>query len=388
MSDELATQESLIHLEYLQINPVFKVEWLETCKALNTIISNKLYRPRYASLEIYLFERWNQSTSNGYRVSNTGKVLKELEQVFSHDQLPTSIQLCLAVKKQAASRSLPVTDVWQRILAHFRTRDNVVTSELNVVFSETEVLIRLSPVEQEPLPPTPVSPPSSPSSSTRSSTPTDGSQSPTISLKKRLGCENEFNSPAWLIEAIERFTAPDGIDLDPCTNTESILRAKRTYGNQADGTFINALTLEDWDESNWVYLNPPGSALFDHERGPKNCSNLISAFLNKSYEELEKGNIKRIIGIVPAGSARGWGSLVYEKSLTCSVGKKVNWQRTAASMSRATSNPKSRNAGDILSRVIFYMDSDPSFPYSERFVEVFGEHGFIPGYNMKCYHVE
>ncbi|KAI9103496.1 hypothetical protein DFS34DRAFT_591025 [Phlyctochytrium arcticum] len=202
MSDKLVNQEALISREYLQLNPVYKVEWLLSCKALHTIISQKLYLSQYSSADVYLFECWGQSRANGYRISIAGQVLKELEQDFPRNQLPTSTQLCLAIKRQSTSRELPIEEVWEKILCHFVSRDNVVLSKLNNVFVETELIIL--PLQQQITPSALPSTPTSPQQQQYQPPPT----------KKRIGAKNEYNIPAWLLNAIECFTSPHGIDLD------------------------------------------------------------------------------------------------------------------------------------------------------------------------------
>ncbi|TPX56697.1 DNA (cytosine-5-)-methyltransferase [Spizellomyces sp. 'palustris'] len=46
-------------------------------------------------------------------------------------------------------------------------------------------------------------------------------------------------------------------------------------------------------------------------------------------------------------------------------------------------NPKI--ARDVFSRIIVYIDSDPTYPYQQRFAEIFGDVGYIPGYNLRTW---
>ena len=118
-----------------------------------------------------------------------------------------------------------------------------------------------------------------------------------------ISVRNVFNTPQWLCDAIESFTG--GIDLDPCSNPLSKLKAKMKYGYGKDGAFINALSLEDWERgTNWVYLNPPGVANNDEEKS--HGHNLHQPFWSKCFAEIKKGNVKRVIGLIPQRSFASW----------------------------------------------------------------------------------
>ncbi|TPX52852.1 DNA (cytosine-5-)-methyltransferase, partial [Powellomyces hirtus] len=197
-------------------------------------------------------------------------------------------------------------------------------------------------------------------------------------IKKKISLyfptvRNVFNTPQWLCELIEQFTG--GVDLDPCSNASTKLKARKKYGYAADDSFLNALTMDDWEPNmNFVYLNPPGIATSEDEKC-EGQHNLHGLFWKKCFDEMRKGNVKRVIALIPQRSFANWNIDIFSRSLVCFMRRRVTFERPNGNLYH----------GDVYSRNLCYLDTDDSYPYAARFVETFGDHGYIPGVNMRFY---
>ncbi|KAJ3004987.1 hypothetical protein HKX48_000965, partial [Thoreauomyces humboldtii] len=175
---------------------------------------------------------------------------------------------------------------------------------------------------------------------------------------------NDLNLPQRFCDLVEKFTG--GVDLDPCSNAASKITAKVKYGYDADGSFTDALEKEDWDKSDFVYLNPLGADEKLH--GP---------LWTKCFEEIRKGNVKRVLAIVPQQSFGKWNMEVISRSMVCFMSQKVLFEQPDGTPCK----------GEWFTKNIIYLDTDKTYPLAERFVDVFGQHGYIPGYSMRSFKI-
>ncbi|KAJ3145595.1 hypothetical protein HDU89_006959 [Geranomyces variabilis] len=428
MTVALDIHERNIDPTYLVINLPPTPAFFKTVKALYIIRDHKLYKlRRFKSFEKYLAQKWNLSRTVGNRLCVAGRVIHDLEKVFPEDQLPSNVTLCNAVDAWAKKRHETLATVWKAALNHFDGRSSVVASQFADIYEEEprvdsaidldddfqeqqardEAPQEVEEAEEEestdsseggftrwidslddsdPMPESrrsaskrtisyvePAS--SSDDESDHNATP---SASPPVRKQKRsfFKSGNVYNTPQWMCDLIQSFTG--GIGLDPCSNPRSNVLANKKYGYQEDGSFVNALALQDWDNTDWVYLNPPGVATNENER--THGHNLNAPFWKKCLEELEKGNIKRVIALVPQRSYGPWNAEVITKALVCFLRVSVGFDYTKED-GRQSSN------SDIYSRSLYYLDTDESYPYAKRFVETFGKYGYIPGVSMRVYKV-
>ncbi|TPX53455.1 hypothetical protein PhCBS80983_g06284 [Powellomyces hirtus] len=324
----LVLHEEQIHVAYLKINLPPTEEFFATVKALYNIRESKLYKQRnFKSFQIYLLDKWELKKSLGNRLCVAGRVISELEKKFPKTELPSNATLCIAVEAWSQTRKEPLHTVWKAALDHFGSRDNAIASHFSEIYEDEDPLTPVSPTSQSPEEPTESEEENSDSdeersepseSSSLSDNPVDTGSSAANTLLgrgqrlkrpvamidssgsdsdnelilhrqkknvdfRRIG-ENEnivHNTPQWLCDLIEEFTG--GVDLDPCSNTFSKLRAKKKYGYDADNTFINALKITDWEpNTNFVYLNAPGTAMCKSEKdGKKNAAEPASVLLEE-----------------------------------------------------------------------------------------------------------
>ncbi|KAI8903433.1 S-adenosyl-L-methionine-dependent methyltransferase [Powellomyces hirtus] len=426
MSSSTATldlHEKQIDAAYLTINLPPTEGFFTTVKVLYTIREHKLYKQRnFSSFENYLENKWKLKRGVGNRLSVAGRVISVLEKTFPKEELPSNATLCIAVDAWSRKRNESPETVWKAALVYFEGRDDTVASRFADIYGQPPPPPTLA---ASALPPTPTSPmylisskeagkdtttaeseeesetsdsgflaadPNdciSPANATlgkgqRTKRPVsyvDSSSSESEAevapvKKKAYGfpqVRNVFNTPQWLCDLIEQFTG--GVDLDPCSNPFSKLKAKKKYGYAADGSFVNALSIDDWEpDTNFVYLNAPGTAESDKEK-TQNEKHLHRYFWEKCFDEMRKGNVKRVIALIPQRSYGNWNIEVLPKALVCLISRLVAFEKNDGTLYN----------GDFYSRSLCYLDTDDSYPYAPRFVEVFGEIGYIPGVNMRIY---
>ncbi|KAJ3000813.1 hypothetical protein HKX48_003190, partial [Thoreauomyces humboldtii] len=210
-------------------------------------------------------------------------------------------------------------------------------------------------------------------------TPTEGStpalESVTAAKAKQpydnLKKANIFNTPDWLCDLLHKFTGEIG--LDPCTNAKSQINAQFKYGHAEDRSFINALTRPDWDKVNWVYLNPPGVAISEKEKVGKRL-HLQKPFWDKCFLEMKKGNVERVVALVPQRSYEAWTKDLFSKALLCFVFKRISFEKEDG-----------RKPSDFFLRTICYLDTDHAMPHAAKFVETFGSIRYISNVSMRIY---
>lgn len=95
--------------------------------------------------------------------------------------------------------------------------------------------------------------------------------------------ESEYNTPQLVCEKIRQFFG-GAVALDAASNPESNVGCRSHYGRQSDGTFVDALALENWalSEPKTCFLNPPGGML----EGNRSRQ---AAFVDKLTEQINRG---------------------------------------------------------------------------------------------------
>ncbi|KAJ3159488.1 hypothetical protein HDU88_009035 [Geranomyces variabilis] len=409
----LQRHESNIDAAYLQINLPPTERFFLTLKALYTIREHKLYKQRNANFTDYLLEKWSLQRRLGDRLCLAGGVIASLEKNFGRDELPANATLCIAVDHWSKKRKSSYAAVWRAALEHFDGRENAIACHFNEIYEEREqepttqeapepVIEILSSEDEESDQETspfqdwleeiesadpPVLPKrkrilsysevssSNDNDSEMETTPSPVAMPPALKrmqLNLSTTIRNVFNTPQWLCDLIDTFTG--GIDLDPCSNPTSKINAKTKYGYDKDNNFINALTLEDWEaDTDWCYLNPPGLATTADEKS--HGYHLHNPFWEKCQDEIAKGNVQRVIAIVPQRSYGKWAAFILQRALVCFLNVQVSFEKP-------DDTPYN---GDVYARTICYLDSDDSYPYADHFVYTFGKYGYIPNVTMRIY---
>ncbi|KAI8904908.1 S-adenosyl-L-methionine-dependent methyltransferase [Powellomyces hirtus] len=392
--------ERQINSTYLKINIPPTAEFFVTVKALYHIQENKLYKQRnFKSFESYLLEKWELKRGIGNRLCVAGRVISVLEKKFTDQELPSNATLCVAIEAWARKRNETVATVWKAALDHFEGRDNAVASHFSEIY-EKPVTPMCKTIPNKPRnvkDPKGVDDETSDSSDSSSSSGSDSSEtsassdpSPNRNIRRQptrqqtrqpsnspdrsnkaaaspimqKPVEDVFNTPEWLCDLIEQFTG--GVDLDPYSNTSSKIKAKKKYGYITNNKFINGLTIADWEpNTNFVYMSPPES----------NEKHLPSKFWTKCFEEMRKGNVKRVIAFIPQLSYANWNMEIFSRSLVCLLKCRVAFEKADGTLHK----------GETYARNMCYLDTDDKYPYTGRFVETFGSYGYIPGFNMRMY---
>ncbi|KAI8815513.1 S-adenosyl-L-methionine-dependent methyltransferase [Fimicolochytrium jonesii] len=419
----LAIHEANIDPTYFIINPDVGDGFLKTCIALHHILDAKLYKVSYPAADDYLKARWKLSRAAGYNFSRAGRIIIQMGKTLGRDKMPCAIGLYLMLDKLHKERNLTHVEIWRKAVQYFGSRQMVIAVKMDEIFEDLppDSAIDLSgepglqlddttrtEIDEEIDEDTEIedvienerdtnevdwsSRLRKRKEVTQDTSDEDDSETtkrPNIPISTGFGrSENEYNTPQYLVNLITKFCGE--IDLDPCWNPESKIIAKTVYGEQVDGTFVNALTLSDWTKSNWVYLNAPGAAIDAEQHGPKTSAKrpyLHNDFWEKTMLEMKKGNIKRIIAIIPNCPYRKWCRFALARGLCCHLTRKVPWDKTAAAKVRMDdmrfSAKNSHISNDVYSRMIVYIDSDADYPHTDKFIEVFRTHGFIPGLNTR-----
>jgi len=102
----------------------------------------------------------------------------------------------------------------------------------------------------------------------------------------------DWNTPTEILRLLH-VGYPNGVDLDPCSNANSIVMAKRTYTEADDGL------AQPWNvpTCGLVYVNPP-------------YGKPLPAWAQKIQQE--RSHLKTIITLVPARTDTGWWRTLVE----------------------------------------------------------------------------
>ena len=106
----------------------------------------------------------------------------------------------------------------------------------------------------------------------------------------------DWGTPSKYVNAIKQFFS-GAIDLDPCSNSHSIVKAKVEYKLPQDGL------KESWDHST-IYVNPP------YGRNKSNKTT-ISDWLNKCLDSHAEYN-SEVIALIPvATNTKHWKNYIF-----------------------------------------------------------------------------
>lgn len=447
----LQIQEKRIVTKYLCVNPEAEVGFYETIDAIYTIAQQKLYSVKYRRVNDYIEQKLKISRSTYYLLVTAGSVVSQLKQAGFKD-VPANVALCLSLQKAATVNNQTLANVWKQALHKFGDGRNVVASKLHAIFQQDSVVEHVIPSPTD----------STPNSDTRQSsrkrtisscqesssdssieiendekgttpqvsnyqeefgetsssgsvTETENEQICQVVQQDRYRhirnhgrpkfAENEYLTPSWLSNLLTEFTAPmGGIDLDLCGNRDSLVKAKHSYGEQKNGTFIDAFKFKRWaipdtNESfenaskipNVVYLNPPTKPLNENQIQETDTNHLQPEFIRKLLLHINEGFINHALILIPLESHRKWQHELLKKSIICMFKDRVEFERSRAAIGRfkkrtcqMQDNVKMWKS-DPNSRALFWISkNDHRLEDIERFCKVFGGKGFIPGYNLKA----
>ena len=222
-----------------------------------------------------------------------------------------------------------------------------------------------------------------------------------VSLADKILIHLEYLTPKWLCDCITEFARPfGGIDLDLCGNRDSIIQARYSYGEQSNGTFVNAFQFKTWcipkdsteticngtKHPKFVYLNPPTRAL-NKSQTEGASKHLQPNFITKLIAHITSGTIENAIVLVPLDTMKKWQHELLSRSFVCMLKGRLYFDRSTAASQRFSKknggNMVKRWDSDPNSRAVFWISSKRhSRQDKERFCKIFGTHGFIPGYNL------
>jgi hypothetical protein len=217
--------------------------------------------------------------------------------------------------------------------------------------------------------------------------------------------ENEYNTPQWLVDAVRSFFPL--LDLDPCSNPDSVVGARASFGRQRTGEFINSLILPAWraptpteahlPPTQWtgkartVYMNPPSIILEAQQaEGAPGGRGLINAFADKLKQELDAGRVDEALVLVPLDPRKQWWGTL-KNGVVCMLHNEIQFVRSAAALERwraarpGEDMPEPTNH-DVIPRAFIYLrgrdcPTDVARRHSD-FSRIFGPLGYIPGFNM------
>ncbi|KAJ3417167.1 hypothetical protein HDV05_006373 [Chytridiales sp. JEL 0842] len=93
------------------------VRFIETVRALQTIVDGRLYKVHQGTLKDYFKTRWNISRAQVYRLFDCGLVIRTLEPHFPPHHLPTRERLC-RILKQLGKTPMGMRILWASVLVH------------------------------------------------------------------------------------------------------------------------------------------------------------------------------------------------------------------------------------------------------------------------------
>lgn len=164
--------------------------------------------------------------------------------------------MCRALKEGASSNRLEIEQIWRQVL-EASTHDYDSIGSHSVV-AAIEAMIRQ---DQEAA----------------------TSRSDRFVGYYMSSAECEYNTPEWLCQLVEQFF--DGaVGLDAASNPDSKINARKRFGRQGDGSFVDAFSPANWEieGAKTCYLNPPGGIIGGNV-------SVQGTFVNRVVEETKKG---------------------------------------------------------------------------------------------------
>ncbi|KAJ3055894.1 hypothetical protein HK097_008891 [Rhizophlyctis rosea] len=206
----------------------------------------------------------------------------------------------------------------------------------------------------------------------------------------------EWNTDVDLAEKINQFGYKFKTFLDPCWNPESVIDPHIQYERigKTNDDFIDALELDNWTApgfgeeedhpSTWtlpatfVYCNPP----YKHIDASVKETSYANRFVVKLMDEIEKGTVKAALYLVPL-------SVLDNPVISGMASNSLNcvWRRTGFFLSefdRIRSKASRRKQQNQAPYLLMYMETG-GWTKADDFVRLFGDFGYIPGYNLPAY---
>ena len=419
--------EQKIQARFLKVNQPPHDEWYSTVSAVHSIYSTKQWKYSYTNVSDYLEKRWHNSCSRStfFKLNIAGLVIKDLENTFIRDQLPSNTHICLCVYKVHVQQKKAYVEIWTKILDHFGERDNVVSKEISDLFVEPPPIVR--PREETiPSPPPTATFQQSRMRAGNASEETARNVRPRISVEQRsmrprtnvdydeteedptdseedddevekgsdrLAYDTEWNTSDNFVDAIHSFANNfGGIHLDPCTNPESPILSRFNYGRQPDESFIDALSLPRWGiaandveyekgPEHWsknvpfAYINPPfhGSTVVQNGKSSNTSPRL---FIEKFIDEMEKGHLDTGLLFIPFHPADTYMSHLLKMNVCmCFLDKRVSWRNT--DKAHEVLRGKRRAVVSRIPIVFILVNRNKEQPFKEEFIRLFKPFGYI-----------
>lgn len=131
---------------------------------------------------------------------------------------------------------------------------------------------------------------------------------PEVSPDKEDWTRDDWNTPTWVLEAVRKF-ASGTIGLDPCSNSSSVVGAKKSFIKE-DNSLVR-----DWGGYGLVFINPPYSR------------ELFIPFSAKIVEEAAKD--VEIIALVPTNcETKAWQDYLWKANAICFLNRRVKFLKS------------------------------------------------------------
>lgn len=169
--------------------------------------------------------------------------------------------------------------------------------------------------------------------------------------RKNTQSKQDWNTPKKYADAIHTFFN-NQLELDPCSNKESIICAKTKIILPENGLQI------DWTNYNSIYINPPYGK--DYSMGTSILDWIMKAFYTSDFHN-KKNDILMLIPV--ATNTRHWKEYVFGHAQICFL---------ADTRLRFRVNGNENNKGASMACAMIYYGNK-----SSHFKNVFSEFGYI-----------
>ena len=131
-----------------------------------------------------------------------------------------------------------------------------------------------------------------------------------------------------------------------------------------------------------LYINPPYKRIDLEPGAGKDTRAYAHLFALRLLDEMEKGHVKAALYLLPMYMERSMETL-FPKGLSCMITERMKFTLSSHDYDRSgrNTNNVSRAIGNY---AIVYLEAGGRTK-EDHFVQVFGEIGSIPGYNMEVY---
>ena len=157
-----------------------------------------------------------------------------------------------------------------------------------------------------------------------------------------------WNTPSKYADLIHRFFNYK-LDLDPCSNVDSIIDAKTKFTLPLDGL------LQNWS-NNTIYINPPYGRDYERKTSIKN-------WIRKAYEAHIKYSSEILMLIPVATNTSHWKEYIFKKAYICFLHDTRLVFRI---------NKNENNKGSPMACAMIYYGK-----HKNKFVRTFGDFGFV-----------